>query len=271
MLIQVRNLTKTFQIGTETIHALDQIDLEIERGEYIAIMGPSGSGKSTLLNLLGCLDTATSGTYFLNGHQVSSLDDGSLAAIRNSEIGFVFQTFNLLPHATAMANVELPLIYGGVPSSQRKGRVREALVKVGLCQRAAHTPHELSGGQRQRVAIARALVNRPSILLADEPTGNLDSRTSADIMELFDELNRNGHTILMVTHEESVSSHANRIVRLLDGKVVEDSYDLRCHLSDSMQNGQRVIEPEPVLIGPAAQCTSTGIVTGGDLPHRMRV
>lgn len=245
MLIQVHNLTKTFLIGSETIHALDQIDLEIERGEYIAIMGPSGSGKSTLLNLLGCLDTATSGIYYLNGHQVSALDDSSLAAIRNSEIGFVFQSFNLLPRASATSNVELPLIYGGVASSQRKAMVREALAKVGLAQRASHTPHELSGGQRQRVAIARALVNRPSILLADEPTGNLDSRTSDDIMGLFDDLNACGHTIVLVTHEESVSNHAKRTVRLLDGKIVEDSCNHRYRPDGAEVDGFTLHVAEP--------------------------
>ena len=222
MLISIRELRKIYQMGDAEVRALDGVDLEVERGEYLAIMGPSGSGKSTLMNLIGCLDTPTSGEYVLNGQGVSGLDDSELARIRNREIGFVFQTFNLLPRATALANVELPLIYARMPSSRRRGLARQALEQVGLGDRIKHQPNELSGGQRQRVAVARALVNRPSILLADEPTGNLDSRTSTEIMALFDDLNRAGNTIVLVTHEEEIAAHAGRVVRLLDGRVVAD-------------------------------------------------
>jgi len=222
MLISIRELRKIYQMGDAEVRALDGVDLEVERGEYLAIMGPSGSGKSTLMNLIGCLDTPTSGEYVLNGQGVSGLDDSELARIRNREIGFVFQTFNLLPRATALANVELPLIYARMPSSRRRGLARQALEQVGLGDRVKHQPNELSGGQRQRVAVARALVNRPSILLADEPTGNLDSRTSTEIMALFDDLNRAGNTIVLVTHEEEIAAHAGRIIRLLDGRVVSD-------------------------------------------------
>ena len=222
MLISIRELRKIYQMGDAEVRALDGVDLEVERGEYLAIMGPSGSGKSTLMNLIGCLDTPTSGEYVLNGQGVSGLDDSELARIRNREIGFVFQTFNLLPRATALANVELPLIYARMPSSRRRGLARQALEQVGLGDRVKHQPNELSGGQRQRVAVARALVNRPSILLADEPTGNLDSRTSSEIMALFDELNRAGNTIVLVTHEEDIAAHARRFVRLRDGQVLED-------------------------------------------------
>jgi putative ABC transport system ATP-binding protein len=222
MLISIRELRKLYYVGTEEVRALDGIDLTVEAGELLAIMGPSGSGKSTLMNLLGCLDTPTSGDYVLNERQVSGLDDTALAGIRNSEIGFVFQTFNLLPRTTALENVELPLIYGRMPRRERKRKAREALEKVGLGDRIRHQPNELSGGQRQRVAIARALVNEPSILLADEPTGNLDSRTSEEIMSLFASLNGAGNTIVLVTHEESIAERARRIVRLLDGRVVED-------------------------------------------------
>ena len=222
MLISIRNLCKIYHMGAVEVRALDGLDLEVESGEYLAIMGPSGSGKSTLMNLIGCLDTPTSGEYILNNQRVSDLDDGELASIRNHEIGFVFQTFNLLARATALANVELPLIYARVPAKERHRRAREVLERVGLGDRVKHQPNELSGGQQGRVAVARALINDPSILLADEPTGNLDSKTSAEIMELFDELNTAGNTLIVVTHEEDIAAHARRIVRMLDGKVVAD-------------------------------------------------
>ena len=222
MLISIRNLRKIYRMGAVEVRALDGLDLEVEAGEYLAIMGPSGSGKSTLMNLIGCLDTPTSGEYILNNQRVSDLDDGELASIRNHEIGFVFQTFNLLARATALANVELPLIYARVPAKERHRRARRVLERVGLGDRAKHQPNELSGGQQGRVAVARALINDPSILLADEPTGNLDSRTSAEIMELFDELNAAGNTLIVVTHEKDIAAHARRVVRMLDGKVVTD-------------------------------------------------
>jgi len=218
-IIITRGLTKNYQMGTETVHALRGVDLEIGRNEYIAVMGPSGSGKSTLMNLIGCLDTPTAGEYVLNGQQVQDLDDDELAHIRNREIGFVFQTFNLLPRASALHNVELPLIYAGVGAAERKERAAEVLRMVDLADRMEHQPNELSGGQRQRVAIARALVNRPSILLADEPTGNLDSATSAEIMAVFENLHREGQTIIMVTHEYDIAGHAERVITLRDGIV----------------------------------------------------
>ncbi len=222
MLIEVRNLTKIYRIGTVEVVALREIDLDIERNEYVAIMGPSGSGKSTLMNILGCLDTPTSGTYRLNGTLVSELNDDQLADIRNNEIGFVFQTFNLLPRATALHNVELPLVYAGVPAARRRELARIALEKVGLADRMHHKPNELSGGQRQRVAIARALVNNPSIILADEPTGNLDTKTGDEIMKIFAGLHEQGNTIILVTHEEYIAEHAHRIVRLRDGRIEAD-------------------------------------------------
>jgi putative ABC transport system ATP-binding protein len=220
--IQIRDLKKIYKMGDSIVKALNGVTFDVERNEYIAIMGPSGSGKSTLMNMIGCLDTPTSGDYYLNGSSVSQMDDNELAAIRNREIGFVFQTFNLLPRTDCLQNVELPLIYSGMKSSERKERARETLEKVGLGDRTHHKPNELSGGQRQRVAIARALVNNPSILLADEPTGNLDTKTGVEIMELFEELYRTGNTILLVTHEEDIAEHARRVIRLRDGVIESD-------------------------------------------------
>jgi putative ABC transport system ATP-binding protein len=222
MLIELQNIVKEYRLGLETVHALQGVDLKIDKNEYVAIMGPSGSGKSTLMNLLGCLDTPTDGTYFLNSSDVSHMNDDELAEIRNREIGFVFQNFNLLPRASALHNVELPLIYNGTPSSKRKDLAEEALTKVGLSDRMEHRPNELSGGQRQRVAVARALVNNPSIILADEPTGNLDTRTGDEIMDLFEALHDNGNTIILVTHEEYIAEHSDRIIRLRDGRVERD-------------------------------------------------
>jgi putative ABC transport system ATP-binding protein len=221
-LIRLQNITRRYQMGTETIHALREVTATIERGEYVAIMGPSGSGKSTLMNVVGCLDTPTSGTYELNGVQVGGMDDNELADVRNREIGFVFQTFNLLPRASALRNVELPLIYSGMPSAERHEKALEALTQVGLADRVHHKPNEMSGGQRQRVAVARALVTNPSILLADEPTGNLDSRTGDEILALFHTLWSRGNTMIVVTHEEEVARHARRILRIRDGLIASD-------------------------------------------------
>jgi putative ABC transport system ATP-binding protein len=222
LVIEIEGVTKLYQMGEETIHALRGVSLKIHRNEYLAIMGPSGSGKSTMMNMLGCLDTPTSGRYEFNRKNVATMTDDELAAIRNREIGFVFQTFNLLPRADALRNVELPLIYAGIPAHERRERARLALEHVGLGDRVHHRPNELSGGQRQRVAIARALVNSPSIILADEPTGNLDSRTGEEIMALFETLYEQGNTIIVVTHEEDIAAHARRIVRLRDGLIESD-------------------------------------------------
>ena len=221
--IRIKDLKKIYNLGNQKVRALDGVSVTIYRNEYVAIMGPSGSGKSTLMNILGCLDTPTSGEYVLNGTDVSKMDDGSLAEVRNKEIGFVFQSFNLLPKYSSLENVALPMIYAGVPSSKREARAKEALMNVGLGDRMEHKPNELSGGQRQRVAIARALINNPSIILADEPTGNLDTKTSVDIMNLFGQIHKNGNTVILVTHEEDIARYAHRVIRLRDGKIESDT------------------------------------------------
>jgi putative ABC transport system ATP-binding protein len=233
-LIEVSGLTKHYQLGAETVRALCGVELVIHRNEYVAIMGPSGSGKSTFMNLIGCLDTPTGGEYVLNGQRVAGMDDDELARIRNREIGFVFQTFNLLPRSTALENVELPLVYAGVGKHERRERATEALRSVELADRLDHKPNELSGGQRQRVAIARALVTRPSIILADEPTGNLDSRTSEEIMGLFHRLHGEGQTIIMVTHEPDIAAHADRVVTLKDGVIASDAVQVGRHAGPAL-------------------------------------
>ena len=222
LVIKIRGIIRNFPLGNELVKVLKGIDLEIERGEYVALMGPSGSGKSTLMNLLGCLDTPTDGTYELNGKDVSNMLQDELAEIRNKEIGFVFQTFNLLPRTTALDNVALPMVYAGATKEERKNRAEKVLTNVGLADRMDHKPSQLSGGQRQRVAIGRALVNKPSIILADEPTGNLDSKTSLEIMGLFDDIHKKGNTVIIVTHEEDIAKYAHRVIRLVDGMVSSD-------------------------------------------------
>ncbi len=221
-ILQLRGITRDFKMGAQTVHVLKGIDLDIYKNQYVALMGPSGSGKSTLMNLLGCLDTPTSGSYVLNGSDASALDDNALAEIRNNEIGFVFQTFNLLPRSTALDNVALPLVYAGWGKEERIARAQEVLEQVGLGDRMDHKPNQLSGGQRQRVAVARALVNRPALILADEPTGNLDSKTSLEIMKLFDAIQAAGNTVVLVTHEEDIAQHAKRVIRLVDGNIDSD-------------------------------------------------
>lgn len=232
-IIKLTDIARTYRIGTETIHALRSISVEIFQNEYVALMGPSGSGKSTLMNIIGCLDTPSNGQYILNGIEVSQMTDNELAEVRNKEIGFIFQTFNLLPRSTALENVALPLVYAGISKNDRLDRARQSLSDVGLGDRIKHRPNELSGGQRQRVAVARALVNNPSIILADEPTGNLDSKTSDEIMILFNEIHRRGNTIIVVTHEEEIAQHAHRIVRLKDGLVESDLRNENIRLAQS--------------------------------------
>ncbi len=244
-LIDIQRISRLYQMGTETIHALRDVSLQIQRGEYLAIMGPSGSGKSTLMNILGCLDTPSGGKFVLNGSDVSGMDDNALSEIRNREIGFVFQSFNLLSRSTALQNVELPMIYAGVSKGERLERAMNALVAVRLGDRVHHRPNELSGGQRQRVAVARALVNRPSILLADEPTGNLDSKTGIEILSLFEELASKGNTIIVVTHEEEVAQHSRRIIRLRDGLMAADE---RVHKNGAMATAAPVVPPIPVVV-----------------------
>ena len=221
-ILKLRGITRDFKLGSQTVHVLKGIDLDIFKNQYVALMGPSGSGKSTLMNLLGCLDTPTAGSYELNGNDVSVMGDNELAEIRNHEIGFVFQTFNLLPRSTALENVALPLVYAGLGKEEREARAAEVLTQVGLADRMDHRPNQLSGGQRQRVAVARALVNNPALILADEPTGNLDSKTSLEIMKLFDEIQAAGNTVVLVTHEEDIAQHAKRVIRLVDGQIDSD-------------------------------------------------
>lgn len=238
--IKLENIARHFQVGTEVVRALRTITLSIKKNEFVALMGPSGSGKSTLMNLLGCLDTPTSGQYILNGNDVSEMDDNELAEVRNKEIGFIFQTFNLLPRSTALENVMLPLIYAGFGKADRKNRAEEVLENVQLSDRIMHKPNELSGGQRQRVAIARALVNKPSIILADEPTGNLDSKTSIEIMGLLEEIHKLGNTIIVVTHEEDIARHAHRIIRLIDGEIESDKINEDVTIIADYKNGNHV-------------------------------
>jgi putative ABC transport system ATP-binding protein len=236
-IISIEHIAKIYQVGLEEVHALRDVSLRIDKNEYVAIMGPSGSGKSTLMNMLGCLDTPTSGKYEFNSVSVSEMNDNELARIRNREIGFVFQTFNLLPRSDALHNVELPLIYAGVPYAERRERAAKALTDVGLSDRMHHKPNELSGGQRQRVAVARALITNPSIILADEPTGNLDSKTGEEIMELFNEIHENGNTIILVTHEEYIAEHAARIIRLKDGLIESDERVQKRYIPNSRLSG----------------------------------
>ncbi|NHN25134.1 ABC transporter ATP-binding protein [Flavobacterium jejuense] len=233
-MIDIKGITRDFPLGDEIINVLKGIDLVINKGEYVALMGPSGSGKSTLMNLLGCLDTPTSGTYILNGKIVSQMHDDELAEIRNKEIGFVFQTFNLMPRTTALDNVALPMVYAGFSKSERNERATEVLTQVGLADRMDHKPNQLSGGQRQRVAVGRALVNKPAIILADEPTGNLDSKTSVEIMGLFNEIHANGNTVILVTHEEDIAAYAHRVIRLRDGLIESDTMNTNIHIHEKI-------------------------------------